>query len=98
MKIRSLLLFYLVFGLAYSAFAFSNFFTEDGGDPAKAADQKVYSKNPEANELYIQGMDYLSKGKAWLGGSVENAKMASPKNSAPSPSTARCVRWSALSG
>src|SRR6185369_13060024 len=37
---------------------------------------KVYSRNPEANALYIQGLDYLSKGKAWAGGSVENAKKA----------------------
>jgi tetratricopeptide (TPR) repeat protein len=75
-KIRSLLLFYLVFGLAYSAFASSGFFIEDGSDPAKGADQVVYSKNPEANAFYIQGLDYLNKGRAWLGGSVDNAKTA----------------------
>src|SRR5439155_12656584 len=28
------------------------------------------------NALYIEGLDYLSKGKAWAGGSVENAKKA----------------------
>ncbi|HLJ26276.1 MAG TPA: hypothetical protein VKY85_06165 [Candidatus Angelobacter sp.] len=76
MRIRFLLLFYLALGLAYSAFASSSFFIEDGSDPAKRTDQKIYSKNPEANALYIQGLDYLSKGKAWAGGSVENAKKA----------------------
>jgi len=75
-KIRSLFLFYLVFSLAYSAFASSSFFIEDGSDFGKGTDREVYSRNPEANALYIQGLDYLSKGKAWLGGSVENAKTA----------------------
>ena len=76
MRIRSLLLFYLMVGLAYSAFASSIFFIEDGSDSAKGADQKIYSKNPEANALYIQGLDCLSKGKPWMGGTVENAKTA----------------------
>jgi tetratricopeptide (TPR) repeat protein len=45
-------------------------------DTSKEAVQKVYSKIPEANALYIQGLDYLSKGRPWAGGSVENAKKA----------------------
>lgn len=76
MRIRSLLPFYLVLGLAYSVFASSGFFIENGSGPAKGTDQKIYSKNPKANALYIQGLDYLSKGKPWAGGSVENAKKA----------------------
>ena len=77
MRIRPLLLF-LVLGLACSAFASPNsFFIQGAGSgPAKGADQKIYSKIPEANALYIQGLDYLGKGKAWAGGSVENAKQA----------------------
>jgi serine/threonine-protein kinase len=54
----------------------SAFFTLSASNPSKEADGKIYSRNPEANELYIQGLDYLSKGKPWIGGSVENAKKA----------------------
>ncbi len=75
MRIRSLLLFYLVLGLAYSAFASSSFFIDDESNSAKRTDQKIYSKNPGANALYIQGLEYLSK-DPWHGGSLLNAKKA----------------------
>ena len=76
MRIRSLAPLSLVLGVAYSVFALSSFCIEDGSNRAKGADQKIYSKNPEANALYIQGLDCLSKGRPWAGGSVENAKKA----------------------
>jgi|SRR5579863_4036416 len=47
-----------------------------GSDEAKETVQPVYSKNPEANAIYLQGLQYLSKGKGWLGGSVLNAQKA----------------------
>jgi tetratricopeptide (TPR) repeat protein len=75
MKSRSLLLLYLVLGLAYSAFASSSFFIADGSEPAEGSDQKIYSKIPEANSLYIQGLDYLSK-DPWHGGSLANIRKA----------------------
>ena len=33
--------------------------------PVERGWTKVYSKNPEANDLYIQGLEYLNKGKPW---------------------------------
>ena len=47
-----------------------------GSDPATEANQPVYSKNPEANALYIQGLEYLSKGRPIAGGSLLNGKKA----------------------
>lgn len=52
------------------------FFSGSKGAPAKEADAKVYSSNPEANALYIQGMEYLSKGDPRKGGTLENAHKA----------------------
>lgn len=76
MKSRFLVMFCLLLGLssAYSA-PESGLLVPTESDLSKEA-QKIYSKNPEANELYIQGLQYLSKGKPWAGGSVENAKKA----------------------
>jgi tetratricopeptide (TPR) repeat protein len=76
---------------AYSAPKSSGFFAQNGSlissqsgsvqsmggsNAPTLTGAKVYSRNLEANALYIQGLDYLSKGKAWAGGSVENAKKA----------------------
>jgi tetratricopeptide (TPR) repeat protein len=76
MKDRSLLLLILLLGSrpAYSAPRPSGYSARDGNTPPKESEAKVYSKNPEANALYIQGLEYLNKGKPWAGGSVENAK------------------------
>jgi tetratricopeptide (TPR) repeat protein len=78
MKIRCVVVFCLLLGFnsAYSAPESSGLFVRNESDHSKEAGQKVYSKNPEANALYIQGQDYLRKGKPWAGGSVENAKKA----------------------
>jgi tetratricopeptide (TPR) repeat protein len=77
MKLRSLLPFWLLLclGLSYPAFGPSSFALDDNG-PAKPGASPVYSKNPEANALYIQGLEYFSKGKPWAGGSLENARKA----------------------
>jgi tetratricopeptide (TPR) repeat protein len=78
MKPRSVLLFCLLLALnsSYLVTEASAFFTLSTNDPPKEAEGKIYSRNPEANELYIQGLDYLSKGRPWAGGSLENAKKA----------------------
>src|ERR1700689_2065557 len=48
---------------------------QNPGD-AKAA-PTVYSQVPQANVLYIQGLDYLSKSNTWMeGGSLVNAREA----------------------
>ena len=48
---------------------------QNPGD-AKAA-PTVYSQVPQANALYIQGLDYLSKSNTWMeGGSLVNAREA----------------------
>ena len=77
MKLRSLLPFSLLlcFGLPYPASGPSNSIGDDNR-PAKPDASPVYSKNPEANALYIQGLEYFSKGKPWAGGSLENARKA----------------------
>jgi tetratricopeptide (TPR) repeat protein len=78
MKIRFVLLFCLSLGL-YSAYATpgsSGLSTGSGDNGPKEADAKIYSKNSAANALYIQGMEYLSKGDPRVGGSLENAKKA----------------------
>lgn len=36
----------------------------------------VYSQVPQANALYIKGLDYLSKSNTWIGGSLANARQA----------------------
>jgi serine/threonine-protein kinase len=65
MKIKFVLLF-LVFSfcLAYSS------------PQPPADDPKIYSKNPEANALYIQAQDLMSKGDPRDGGSTDNARKA----------------------
>src|SRR5271169_6582531 len=78
MKIRSAVLFCLLLGFtsAYSTPESSGFFAGSDSNPAKDADAKVYSKNSEANALYIQGLEYLKKGDPRDGGSLENAHKA----------------------
>lgn len=77
MKLRSLLPFCLLlcFSLACPASGPSKS-ARDDTSPGKASEPPAYSRNPEANTLYIQGLDYLSKGKPWLGGSLLNAQKA----------------------
>jgi tetratricopeptide (TPR) repeat protein len=65
---------YLLLGFAYAAFSSSSFI-QNGNDSGKGANQKIYSKNPEANTLYIEGLEYLSK-DPWHGGSLLNAQKA----------------------
>lgn len=48
----------------------------DEAGPLKSISQNLYSKNPEANALYIQGLEYLGKGRPWAGGSLLNARKA----------------------
>jgi serine/threonine-protein kinase len=79
MKTKSLLLFCLLlaFSSPYSASqAPSALVTNGSKDVPKENAPKIYSKNPEANALYIQGLGFLRNGKPWAGGSVENAKKA----------------------
>ena len=79
MKTISLLWFCLLLGFSsvYAASQSSGASAPNGSnDPAKEADQKVYSKIPEANTLYIQGLGYLSKSDPWTGGSLLNARKA----------------------
>jgi tetratricopeptide (TPR) repeat protein len=72
-------LFFCLF-LAFSSISSlpesSGLLVRNESNPSKETEQRVYSKNAEANDLYIQGLEYLSKGKPWAGGSVENAKKA----------------------
>lgn len=76
MKTISLLLL-LGCSCIYSASQLVEVSTPNGNsNTSKETDHKVYSKIPKANALYIQGLDYLSKGRPWAGGSVENAKKA----------------------
>src|ERR1700760_2738481 len=76
MKKISLLLVCLLFGFsaAYSGSQPSVVSASNGSDNPKETDQKVYSKIPEANALYIQGLEYLSKSDPWTGGTLENAR------------------------
>jgi tetratricopeptide (TPR) repeat protein len=79
MKTVSLLLFCLLLGLnsAYSAPQSSSVASANGSNnPSKGADQKIYSQNPQANALYIQGLEYLTKGDPRDGESIENAHKA----------------------
>jgi tetratricopeptide (TPR) repeat protein len=79
MKTIPLLLFCLLlgFGSAYSAPQSSGVSAAHASNnPSKQVDQKVYSKNPEANALYIQGLEYLSKGDPRDGAAIENAHKA----------------------
>jgi tetratricopeptide (TPR) repeat protein len=66
----------LGFNSAYSAPESSGLFVRNESGASKEAGAKVYSMIPEANDLYIQGLEYLGKGKPWAGGTVENAKKA----------------------
>jgi tetratricopeptide (TPR) repeat protein len=77
MKIRfTVLLCALAFTSEYSTPESSSFFAESQSNQPKETDAKVYSKNSEANALYIQGLDYLSKGDPRVGGPLENAHKA----------------------
>ena len=68
MKIRYLVFFSLLFGL-------TSLYADKNSPPAEGG-QKVYSRNPEANALYIQGLEYLGKGNPQHGGSVLNGRKA----------------------
>jgi hypothetical protein len=78
MKTRYLVAFCVLLGFnsAYPAPESSGLFVRNESDLSKEAGQKVYSKNPEANDLYIQGLDYLSKSDPWTRGTLLNAKKA----------------------
>jgi len=77
MKARFILLFCLSLGFN-SAYATpeSSGLAGDDGVATKEADAKVYSRNPEANALYIQGEEYLKNGDSRAGGSMKNAHKA----------------------
>lgn len=77
MKKIPLLLICLLAGFVCSASQPSAVSTPSGSnDTSKAADQKIYSKIPEANALYVQGLECLSKSDPWTGGTLQNAKKA----------------------
>lgn len=76
MKIRFVLLFCLSLGFSSAISEASGFFPESQAAQPKMADAKIYSKNIEANALYIQGLDYLSKGDPRIGGSLTYAQKA----------------------
>ena len=78
MKIRFVLLFCLSLGFnsAYSIPESSGLFTGSEGVPPKQTGSKIYSRNPEANALYIQGLEYLDKGDPRVGGTLKNARKA----------------------
>lgn len=78
MKIKYVLLFCLLPALnsACSAQRSSGFFILNGSNPSKDADQQVYSRNAQANALYVQGLEYLNKGDIRDGGSMLDAKKA----------------------
>jgi tetratricopeptide (TPR) repeat protein len=78
MKARFVLLFCLSLGFtsAYSTPESSGLFAGNDGVAPKEADAKVYSKNPEANALYIRGVEYLKNGDSRAGGSMANAHKA----------------------
>lgn len=78
MRIRYLVVFCLLLGFnsAYPVPESSGLLVRNENGHANEAGQKIYSQNPEANNLFIQGLEFLSKGKPWAGGSVENAKAA----------------------
>jgi tetratricopeptide (TPR) repeat protein len=77
MKLRSLLPFCLLlcFDLSCPVSGLPSF-ARDDNIPTKPGAPPVYSRNPEANALYIQGLEYFNKGKPWAGGSLENARKA----------------------
>jgi adenylate cyclase len=78
MKTRSVLLFCLVLALssAYTIAEASALSALSADKPPKESEAKVYSKNPEANALYIEGLGYLSKGDSRTAGSMASAKKA----------------------
>lgn len=77
MRTMSLPLFCLLlsFNSAYPTVS-SSFFAGNGNSPSTESDQKVYSRNPEANALYVQGLEYLRHGNPQTGGSVLNGRKA----------------------
>lgn len=77
MKTISLLFMCLLLGFSYSSSQASGVLTHNGNnDTPKEVDQKVYSKVPEANALYIQGLECLGKSDPWTGGTLQNARKA----------------------
>lgn len=78
MKVQTVLMFCLWLGInsAHATPESSGFFAESQGVQPKEVAAKVYSKNPEANALYIQGLEYLKNGDARAGGAMENAHKA----------------------
>lgn len=78
MKVRFILLFCLSlsFNSGYAIAESSGSSHENQGTQPREVDTKVYSKNPEANALYIQGKEYLSNGDPRKGGTLENAHKA----------------------
>jgi tetratricopeptide (TPR) repeat protein len=59
-----------------SACGSPSFLIRDESNMPNEANQTAYSKNPEANALYMQALEYLDKGKPWAGGSIMNARKA----------------------
>jgi tetratricopeptide (TPR) repeat protein len=78
MRIRPLLPFCLLlsFSSAFSTPKSSCLSLLSENNLAKESDAAIYSKNADANALYIKGLEYLSKGDARVGGSMLNAKKA----------------------
>ena len=65
------------FSSIYSAAESFGFSSQGGNNAPTNADQAAYSRKPEANTLYIQGLQYLRKGDSRIaGGSMLNAKKA----------------------
>lgn len=78
MKTISLLVLCMLLGFnaVYLAPESFSFFVRGESSASTEADEKIYSKNPEANALYVQAQDILSKADAREGGSMENVQKA----------------------
>src|SRR5258707_4784844 len=78
MGMRFLVIFCMLVGFAPddSASGSSGLLMHEGSGPSKEAAPAVYSRNPEANALYIQGLEFLKAGRPWAGGSTLNARKA----------------------
>jgi tetratricopeptide (TPR) repeat protein len=76
MKTKSLLVSCLLLGVSSAYAAAGSSKVGDGGNTSNTENQKIYSKNPEANALYIQGLEYLNKSDARDGGSLPDAEKA----------------------
>jgi tetratricopeptide (TPR) repeat protein len=66
----------LGFNPAYTTSESTGFFAGSEGVQQKETDVKAYSINPEANAIYIRGLEYLGKSDPRVGGSLENARKA----------------------